>query len=381
MRVELLGPLRLRVDGVPVATGGPKLRALVALLALGGGRVVSVDDLLLGLWGEELPATARNALQQHVAVLRRALATAAAADQLATHDPGYTLIADTDVGMFLARASAATRAAAEGRHEEAATGLAQALNLWQGRAFADLRDFEFAQLRAVSLEGQRLVCLEAWAEAELACGRTESVVGPLQDLVGENPTAERLWEHLMLALYRTGRQDAALSAFRAARAALDRELGVAPTHRLSALHQAILVHDPRLQPLSRRPSRVRSGLSSTTLARSDLTGTPPVLVGPGGRRVELAQTPVVLGRHATCDLVLADEQASRRHARIDPVPAGYSVVDLGSTNGTFLNGTRLVGSMVLGHGDRIEVGHSLVRFTTPPVHRPPSGEPHRDLAR
>jgi pSer/pThr/pTyr-binding forkhead associated (FHA) protein len=121
-------------------------------------------------------------------------------------------------------------------------------------------------------------------------------------------------------------------------------------------------------------------LSSTTLVRSEPAPTPAVLVGPGGRRVSLAGAAVVLGRHRDCDLVLADDRASRRHARVEPVPAGYALVDLGSTNGTFLNGVRLSGAVVLGDGDRIEVGHSLVRFVLRATGAGSSPEADRHLA-
>lgn len=362
VQVELLGPLQVRVDGELVAPGGPKLRAIIAMLALAGGRIVSVDDLLEGVWGEDLPATARNTLQYHVGVLRKALAAYDAADALVTRDPGYALVAGTDVSRFLERSSAASREATAGRHEEASVAYTEALNEWHGNALADLREFEFAEARAVALESQRLTCLEAWADAELASGRSDALIAPLQELVSENPTRERLWEQLMVALYRTGRQDAALSAFRTARQALDRELGVEPSARLAEVHQAILRQDPKLSPVPALRSLPAKRMTQTILARSELVGAPPSLVAPGGRRLVLTGAPVVLGRHADCDLVLSDDQASRRHAQVESGAGGFVLVDLGSTNGTFLNGQRVEQPMRLSNGDRIEVGHSVVRF-------------------
>ena len=214
VRVDLLGPVQVRVDDQPVAAGGPKLRAVVAMLALAGGRIVSVDDLLDGVWGENLTATARNTLQYHVAVLRKTLTAHGAGGRLLTREPGYALAVETDATRFAALASAGARAAAGGDHEQASASYAAALDEWQGHALADLREFDFAVARAVALEGQRLTCAEAWADAELACGRADALVPALHDLVTENPTRERLWEQLMVALYRTGRQDAALSAYR-----------------------------------------------------------------------------------------------------------------------------------------------------------------------
>lgn len=366
VRVELLGPLELLVDGEAVAAGGPKLRAVLAQLALAGGRVVSVDELLLGVWGEDLPGSARNTLQYHVTTLRKALAERDAADAIVTRDPGYALHADSDAAAFLAGAAEGERWASSGDHAAAAVAYAAALNHWRGAALADVRDFEFAEGRAVALEAQRLTCLEAWADAELACGRADSLVSPLQDLVTEHPTRERLWEQLMTALYRTGRQDAALSAYRSARVALDRELGVEPSARLVGVQRAILNHDPALSPepavrpaVRRVPTR---RMTQTVLVRSALSAAPPTLVGPSGQRVPIDQGPVVIGRQDGCNLVLDDDEASRRHAQVASTAGGCQLTDLGSTNGTFLNGSRLEGPALLVDGDRIEVGHSLVRF-------------------
>lgn len=361
--VELLGPLELRVDDEPLSVGGPKLRAIIAQLALASGRVVSVDELILGVWGEDLPGSVRNTLQYHVTTLRKALAERRAADCIVTRDPGYALIAASDVTAFQAGAAQAEQAAKRNDNVAAAAVYAEALNQWRGHALADLREFEFAEPRAVALEAQRLTCLEAWADAELACGRADVVIPALQDLVREHPTRERLWEQLMLALYRTGRQDAALSAYRSARTALDRELGIDPSARLVELHQAILNHDPDLRPEPAvRPNPVRP-MTQTVLVRSEVAAAPPTLVGPSGQRIAVGrEASLVIGRQSDCDLVLHDDEASRRHAEVSAAAGGYQVSDLGSTNGTFLNGHRIDGSALLVDGDHIEVGHSVVRF-------------------
>lgn len=166
----------------------------------------------------------------------------------------------------------------------------------------------------------------------------------------------------MLTLYRTGRQDAALSAYRAARFALDRELGVEPSARLVAVQRAILNHDPMLSlepALRQAPARK---MTRTVLVHSALSAAPPTLVGPSGQRVMIGEEPVVIGREAGCDLVLLDDESSRKHAQVAAVTAGCQVTDLGSTNGTYLNGHRVEESALLVDGDRIEIGHSVVRF-------------------
>src|SRR5579862_7992810 len=74
IEIRLLGPFEVRADGVPADVGGSKRQALLAMLALHDGRGVGVDDLVDGLWGEELPAAPRNALHHHIARLRAMLA-------------------------------------------------------------------------------------------------------------------------------------------------------------------------------------------------------------------------------------------------------------------------------------------------------------------
>ncbi len=368
LRIDLLGPLSARAGDEEIAVNGPKQKVILAALTLARGRPVSIDDLLETVWGEELPATARNSLQYHVTALRKVLGPAAAS--LTTRDPGYALAAASDVADFTRHVEAGHRATAEGKPQAASEELTAALNLWRGPALADLREFEITAARATSLEEQRLACAEAWAEAELACGRAEPMLAPLREMIGENPTRERLWEQLMLALYRTGRQEAALSAYRSVRGVLDRELGVEPSGRLQSLHQAILRQDPGLKPMSMLRARPGPALTRTTLARSvvarSVVARPqPTLTAPGGIRVPLADDLVVLGRQSGCALVLLDDQASRRHAQVVPTDAGYEIEDLGSTNGTYLNGERLTSSTLLSHGDRIEVGHTVIRFLDP----------------
>src|ERR671916_2029813 len=89
VRVEVLGPLRLVVDGVPVDVPGPKRRAVLAMLALAEGRIVPVDHLLDALWPTEVPESGRQALHTHVSRLRAHLGTAAV--RLQTRHDGYRL--------------------------------------------------------------------------------------------------------------------------------------------------------------------------------------------------------------------------------------------------------------------------------------------------
>lgn len=86
------------------------------------------------------------------------------------------------------------------------------------------------------------------------------------------------------------------------------------------------------------------------------------LVLASGERVALAAAVVGLGRLPTCDVVLADPNASRRHAEVRPTGGGWAVVDLGSTNGTRVNGLPVMGERLLADGDLITIGATSLRF-------------------
>jgi len=87
-----------------------------------------------------------------------------------------------------------------------------------------------------------------------------------------------------------------------------------------------------------------------------------VVEGPdAGRRVELTG-PIEIGRQEGSGLVLRDQLASRRHARVTPAPGGASVEDLGSRNGTFVNGNEIPGPTLATAGDQILVGVSVLQL-------------------
>ena len=242
--VRLLGPIEAERDGVAVGLGGPKPRALLTVLALDLGRVVSVDHLVEALWPGDAPDTAPHAVQVYVSQLRKTLGPV-----IATRPPGYVLELepdDVDVHLF-ARLAEEGRGALRGDDSESAeTALREALALWRGPALADFVYEPFAQTEIARLEELRTVVVEERIEADLALGRHAELVSELEALVEAQPHRERPRAQLMLALYRSGRQADALSAYRAARSALIDELGIEPGHELKELEAAILRQDESL---------------------------------------------------------------------------------------------------------------------------------------
>jgi DNA-binding SARP family transcriptional activator len=103
---SLLGPVEALVDGESVALGAPKQRALLAVLLLGRGAVVSRDRLIDALWGEDPPASAAKSLQVYVHGLRRVLG----AERIERAGAGYRIrLEDGELDRRLAEAQKCQR--------------------------------------------------------------------------------------------------------------------------------------------------------------------------------------------------------------------------------------------------------------------------------
>jgi len=236
---RVLGPLT--VEGVP-SLGGSKQRTMLALLLLSAGEVVSGDRFITGLWRDRTPpASAEHALQVYVSRLRQLIVGTGAT--IERHGNGYTLdlgASRLDRHRFEELAGQGSRLLAEGAAEPARVALAEALALWRGHALADLDGSVGAELDA-----RRLAATEDLTDAELTLGRHAELVPQLEQHVREEPLRERLRGQLIVALYRSGRQAAALAEYRSAREALDK-LGLEPGPTLRELEVSILRQDEAL---------------------------------------------------------------------------------------------------------------------------------------
>ena len=240
---RILGPLEVSEDGRPLPLGGQKQRALLALLLLKAGKVVSTDRLIDELWAGEPPRTAATSLQNLISALRRLLGR----ELVATRPPGYLLDVDPG-GVDVFRLDALLVEAKQADPSERADLLREALALWRGEPLAEFAYEGFAQAEIARLEELHLSVLEDRIEADLALGRHAELVGELDALVARNPLRERLRGQLMLALYRSGRQANALHAYQDARRALLEGLGIDPGPALQQLHAAILRQERSLAP-------------------------------------------------------------------------------------------------------------------------------------
>jgi DNA-binding SARP family transcriptional activator/tetratricopeptide (TPR) repeat protein len=254
MEFRILGPVEAWDGTQRLGLGGPKPRALLAVLLLHANQVVSTDRLIDQLWGEAPPPTARNLIQVYVSRFRHALHRSRDGSDpervLVTHPPGYLLRVEPgqlDADRFEELTALARQATADHDLEGAAACWRAALALWRGPALDGIDSETLRRTAVPRLEEARLVALEERLEVDLRLGRHAELVGELEALVAAHQDRERLRRQLMLALYRSARQAEALAVYRGMRQVLVEELGLEPSPALQELERAILRADPALE--------------------------------------------------------------------------------------------------------------------------------------
>lgn len=249
MEFRILGPVQIHDERtrLRVVPTGAKQRALLGALVVKAGQAVSADRLVDELWGEHPPANASNALQAHVARLRRLLPVPAPGagephqEWLQTRPLGYAL----RLGRTGTDAQHFQRLAAQGRRLAAADPagavgvLRTALALWRGPALEGSGHGTLCSAEASLLEESRLAALETLYDACLRAGLSGEITGELEGLVTVHPLRERFYELLMTALYRCGRQAEALRTYDRARRRLVHDLGVGPGPALRGWKEAV----------------------------------------------------------------------------------------------------------------------------------------------
>jgi DNA-binding SARP family transcriptional activator len=251
---RILGPLEVVERGRALTLGGPRQRALLALLLTRANEVVSTDRLIDELWGAEAPNAAANTLQYHISRLRKTLAPS---DAIVTREPGYLIRIGPDE-LDLLRFEQLVEETQQASPEVAGRLLRDALGLWRGPPLADVAHESFAQAEILRLEELRLGALEQRVDADLALDRHGELVAELERLVRDHPLRERLRGQLMLALYRSGRQAEALDVYRKTRDLLVGDLGIEPGPALQHLEKAILRQEPELDSSGLAADTVRS---------------------------------------------------------------------------------------------------------------------------
>ncbi|MEU0845503.1 BTAD domain-containing putative transcriptional regulator [Streptomyces sp. NPDC005962] len=245
MRYLILGTTEARDEhGDPLPLGGPRIRALLAALALRAARPgpIPVDVLIDEVWAADPPHDAPAALQALVGRLRRAIGREA----VVSSPGGYRLATavpqdDVDLLRFERLAHDGTRALDAGDPHTAATTLRRALALWRGPALADLPERDAAAARSEAL---RLAVLHRRIDADLARDRAADVIPELRELVADHPLDETFHAQLIRALRAAGHSADALAAYEEVRTLLADRLGTDPGTELRELHRQLLLGGP-----------------------------------------------------------------------------------------------------------------------------------------
>lgn len=289
------------MDDLEIPLPGRRLGSVLALLVARVGEAVGADALVEATWGDSRPVRAVQALETLVWRLRSALepgrSARTAGTVLRTEAAGYRLAVPEDTVDSRRFATAARQAGellAQGESAQALEVSENALTLWRGEPFEAVLDAQWMEPVRQYLAGLRLDLAECHVQALLEVGQPERAVRQLVPLLAENPFRERYWAQRMLALYRSGRQAAALDAFAEARRVLSEELGVDPGPELRALHEQILAQVDSLDG-------PRAGQSAS------VTDPPVVLpsrrVGLIGRDDDVSSVAALFERHRLVTLI------------------------------------------------------------------------------
>ncbi len=261
----MLGPFEVWNDGMQVPLGGRRQRAVLALLAIHAGEVLSTDRIVEEIWAEDSPPSAVRTVHAYISRLRSNLRDAkpigSGSEILVSRDPGYVLAIDpmqVDAARFEQAVSQASACLKAGDPTRASGELRDALALWRGTALADFVFESFAATESQRLSERRLEAIELRIDTDLALVRHTQLVAELESLVASNPMRERFWAQLMLALYRSGRQSDALAVYGRVRRMLIDELGIEPGPELRHLERMVLEQSPEL---AWEPSRIGPAIS------------------------------------------------------------------------------------------------------------------------
>ncbi|MCB2177134.1 MAG: winged helix-turn-helix domain-containing protein [Actinomycetales bacterium] len=342
MRFGVLGPVTARDGDAEVPLGGPRQRAVLALLLRAAGRPVPADRIVDAIWGEAAGPGSHASLHTYVSNLRGALG----GDRLVRDPHGYRVVLregdELDTDLFAARVEDAGAGRAATLR---AAGLSRALELWRGEPYEGLDE-----VGPLAAERARLTELRTAAEldrVEALLRAGEAPVAEATAVRDRNPLDERAWSLLAHALYRAGRQTDALAALREVTRSLSDELGLDPSPALVRLEEQILLHDPALEPEGAAPALdVPAYLTSFVGRVDELKSLEDALAH--------ARLVTVVGPGGAGKTRLAVEVARRRH---DVEPATVRFADLA----------------------RVTAGE-VARALAAAVHAPDTGDPTRRLA-
>lgn len=365
--LTLLGPVRMWQGGTEVPLGSPQQRAVLAVLLLREGRVVSGEELIDALWGEAPPKGAWGTLRTYISRLRQVFSGSGVV--IETTGTGYavrTAPDAVDAMTFEALVARARDHAAAGDPRAAEALLTQALALWTGEGLDGLPGEYVAHQRS-RLQAARLAAVElrftTMLDAGLDGAGQQDVTAELTLLVAQHPFREQLRELLMRALYRQGRQADALAAYHAGESLLRDELGIDPGPALRATHQRILVSDPALLTVPRPAPHAVDTRRPDDRSAVGPDGPMPVLLPARlpsftGRTAELDRiagalteaaddTVTTVGVHGLDGLGRSALVVEAAHRAVGPYPGGRLYADLAQVSGDL---AEVLGAWLVAYG-------------------------------
>ena len=354
LRIGVLGPMELREGEKGLRVPPPMPGALLGLLALRPGSPVPMDEIIDGLWGEAPPESARNIVQVYVSSLRKMLGR----DAISSGPGGYRL--DAAVWVDAAEFEDGLRAGLRSAGEPAvvAEALGRALGLWRGEPLAGVAA-PFAEAQRARLTGLRLSAVEAWADAELACGRQDKLVPELEAWIARYPLRELLWAQLITALDRGGRQADALATYHRVRAVLREELGADPGEQVQRAHQDVLAR-PRTAAARLPPGAAVPAPHSDLIGReSDISGIQALLARPGVRLVTVLGPGGVGKTRLVMDVARVEAEAHRLHSD------GVAWVPLASMTQAAILPATLAHALGIGEEPGLDAGEALLAGLRP----------------
>ncbi|MGA5198173.1 AfsR/SARP family transcriptional regulator [Streptomyces exfoliatus] len=276
MQFNLIGPFEITTDdGRELAPGAPRIRQMLALLAVQPRETVSIDALVQELWGDDAPPSALKIVHTHVSQARRLFTDEAVTsphrDLLVTRAPGYLLQVnddEVDVKSFEGFVRRAQWEFAEGTPDRAADFLTRALSLWRGPVLSDISVGSALAGWSARVEELRIRALELHVEVENHFGRHRELLPELRTLVSDYPLHEWFHGQLISALHRSGRRGEALEAYGDLYRLLMSELGLTPSPDVRRLQAEILNATGNELTLAPRPRAVRerTGLPASQAA-------------------------------------------------------------------------------------------------------------------
>ncbi len=293
---SVLGPLRVMADGHEIEIATRRQRALLVLLLMSVGRVVSAERLIDQLWDGAPPPQATVTLRSYISNLRQSLGGKdGLGGSLTTRGQGYSLeVPPESIDAFRMRqlTERGRQHLRAGRADQALADLTAAVEAWAGDPLAEVADHEAAQSSIAQLTETYLGAVETRFEALLANGRHLDAIPGLEAFAADHPLREEPRALLMLALHRAGRAPEALEVHRRFRTLLQDELGIDPTPRLAKLVQAILEQDHSIDaPAALAPTRSVDSEPTVRIepvdAQTGTTGLARQVVGRGAETERL----------------------------------------------------------------------------------------------